>query len=34
MEMGIDSWYIKSWKNRPSEILYNLLMINNTEGNE
>jgi hypothetical protein len=34
MEMDIDSWYLKSWKNRLSEILYNLLVINNTEGNE
>lgn len=34
MEMGIDSWYLKSWKNHFSEILYNLLMINNTEDDE
>jgi len=34
MEMGIDSWYLKSWKNRLSEILNNLLVINNTEDDE
>jgi hypothetical protein len=34
MEMGIDSWYLKSWKNRFSEILNNLLVINNTEDDE
>jgi hypothetical protein len=34
MEMGIDSWYLKSWKNRLSEILNNLLVIINTEDDE
>lgn len=32
--MGIDSWYLKSWNNRFSEILNNHLMINITEDDE
>ncbi len=34
MEIGINSWYLKSWKNRLSEILNNLAMIHVPEEDE
>lgn len=34
MEIGINWWYLKSWKNHLSEILYNLPMINVPEDDE
>lgn len=34
MELGINSWYLKSWKNHLSEILNNLATIHIPEDDE